>query len=250
MSDVPLCRKFLQRKSFTLIELLVVIAIIAILAAMLLPALSAARERAKDANCRNALKQTGIYHQMYINANNDWLVTCPNEDGNGLNWSLMFMRSGIIENYDYGMLRCPSLAPTNTPYRGENQYCTFARCGLYNPAAAAYFFPLSKYPTPDRSETFCDSANTNPPAWAETVGFGKPVQWHLVQKRSNTSTAYTYRVHLRHNKHANFNFLDGHVEALNENSMVPIHCQLYPTTDNRERTLRVAYNPWNQNFDN
>ncbi len=58
---------------FTLIELLVVIAIIAILAAMLLPALSAARERARSANCVNKLKQIGLAEFMYAGDNQDYM---------------------------------------------------------------------------------------------------------------------------------------------------------------------------------
>lgn len=60
-------------KRFTLIELLVVIAIIAILAAMLMPALERARESARTASCISDFKQIGLAHQMYANDFQGWI---------------------------------------------------------------------------------------------------------------------------------------------------------------------------------
>lgn len=60
----------IYRSSFTLIELLIVIAIIAILAAILLPALQKARESSKKIKCLSSLKQIGIFTQLYANVYN------------------------------------------------------------------------------------------------------------------------------------------------------------------------------------
>ena len=78
--------KSVQRNSFTLIELLVVIAIIAILAAILLPALQKARERGRAASCLNTQKQLCIGYQSYIDTEKNACI--PAYDANlGGSWA-------------------------------------------------------------------------------------------------------------------------------------------------------------------
>ena len=123
----------MQRKKvlcFTLIELLVVIAIIAILAAMLLPALTKARKKARDIACINNLRQLGVYLIMYTDSNEGYFPPYVNASNCWMDYILDFSDPGLRQGWiaagtssthnDNYYLRCPSVLPGNeSKYRAN-----------------------------------------------------------------------------------------------------------------------------------
>ena len=212
------------RFTFTLIELLVVIAIIAILAAILLPALNSARERGRAASCVNNLKQLFLVSAQYADAYEDMTPIQGVSRSGGYPYTQSFTATGYAQNGD-GMFFCPSttygpLNDSDGTWRTNRVYglwvlqndthrddyqeyygnvYTQAQGKIDETNYSAYY--ISKFKSPSNTMFYADSAaDANPQ-------FGA---WMICTKSDLTK----YSPMQRHNGNISTAFFDGHVSAL------------------------------------
>lgn len=123
-----------SKKSFTLIELLIVVAIIAILAAILLPAMGKARERARNTVCINNMKQLNMGIAKYSSVFRDSLMSAYN---GRYTWYKFFIISGYLnkksgEKANLMTFKCPS-DKTQVAKNNTEGYCSYSYNGWIGP---------------------------------------------------------------------------------------------------------------------
>jgi len=188
----------IMQNCFTLIELLVVIAIIAILAAMLLPALNQARQNARTIDCLSRVKQSMMIQKMYGADNDEFIYIQDTSTGN---WNNFFATHDPSWKSETGI--CPGNIPPDG-YDGFGIACprnlkprVGSNYAYYDGTSFKYLHLGTKQlKEPSGMAIMGDSYNASKKkqsylAWADN-------QW------SNE------KFHFRHNKRANLAFLDGH----------------------------------------